>query len=446
MQKTLFKNAKIVNRSQIREADLLVKGEKIEKIASDISDSQAKVIDLQGLALIPGCIDDQVHFREPGLTHKATIRTESAAAVAGGVTSFMEMPNTQPQATSQVLLEQKYQIATIESHANFSFYMGTTNENYDEVMKTNLENVCGLKIFMGSSTGNMLVDKLEVLEKIFSSFPGLIATHCEDENTIKRNSELFLERYGSQLSALHHPLIRSREACLISSKSAVELAKKHGTRLHVLHISTAEECKLFEPTSDLSQKKITAEACVHHMYFSDDDYERLGNLIKCNPAIKSRHDRIAIFNALESGNIDVIATDHAPHTLQEKTQNYLQSPSGLPLVQHSLLLAYTTAKKNQRDLTWVVQKMAHNPAICFKIRGRGFLDEGYYADLVVFDPDGTTQIRNSDVLYKCGWTPLDNDYLKGKIMSTWVNGQCVWDGRNIISAQTSKRLVFGFNV
>ena len=233
---------------------------------------------------------------------------------------------------------------------------------------------------------------------------------------------------------------------MISSKSAVELAKKHGTRLHVLHISTAEECKLFEPALDLSQKKITAEACVHHMYFSDDDYERLGNLIKCNPAIKSRHDRIAIFNALESGNIDVIATDHAPHTLQEKTQNYLQSPSGLPLVQHSLLLAYTTAKKNQRDLTWVVQKMAHNPAICFKIRGRGFLDEGYYADLVVFDPDGTTQIRNSDVLYKCGWTPLDNDYLKGKIMSTWVNGQCVWDGRNIISAQTSKRLVFGFNV
>jgi len=446
MQKTLFKNAKIVNRSQIREADLLVKGEKIEKIASDISDSQAKVIDLQGLVLIPGCIDDQVHFREPGLTHKATMRTESAAAVAGGVTSFMEMPNTQPQATSQILLEQKYQIAASESHANFSFYMGTTNENYDEVMKTNLENVCGLKIFMGSSTGNMLVDKLEVLEKIFSSFPGLIATHCEDENTIKRNSELFLDRYGSQLSAQHHPLIRSREACLISSKSAVKLAKEHGTRLHVLHISTAEECKLFEPTSDLSQKKITAEACVHHMYFCDDDYERLGNLIKCNPAIKSKHDRIAIFNALESGNIDVIATDHAPHTLQEKTQNYLHSPSGLPLVQHSLLLAYTTAQKNQRDLNWVVQKMAHNPAICFKLSGRGFLDEGYYADMVVFDPDGTTLIRNSDVLYKCGWTPLDSVYLNGKVKSTWVNGQCVWDGRNIKSAQAAKRLVFGYNV
>lgn len=446
MQKTLFKNAKIVNRSQILEADLLVKGEKIEKIASDISDSQAKVIDLQGLALIPGCIDDQVHFREPGLTHKATIRTESAAAVAGGVTSFMEMPNTQPQATSQVLLEQKYQMAASESHANFSFYMGTTNENYDEVMKTNLENVCGLKIFMGSSTGNMLVDKLEVLEKIFSSFSGLIATHCEDETTIKRNSEHFLERYGSQLSALHHPLIRSREACLISSKSAVELAKKHGTRLHVLHISTAEECKLFEPTSDLFQKKITAEACVHHMYFCDDDYERLGNLIKCNPSIKSKHDRIAIFNALESGNIDVIATDHAPHTLQEKTQNYLHSPSGLPLVQHSLLLAYTTALKNQRNLNWVVQKMAHNPAICFKLIGRGFLDEGYFADMVVFDPDGTTLIRNSDVLYKCGWTPLDSVYLNGKVKSTWVNGQCVWDGRNIISAPAAKRLVFGYNV
>lgn len=438
--KILFKNAILVNESKAFEADLLVHQDRITRIDRDISDAHATIVDCEGRILMPGIIDDQVHFREPGLTHKADIYTESRAAVAGGVTSFMEMPNTKPSAITKDLLDDKYIIAQKSSIANYSFFMGTSNDNYDEIMSINYQDVCGLKIFMGSSTGNMLVDDQHTLERIFSNFPYLIATHCEDEATIKHNAELM--ENDPSVSAMHHPIIRSREACYLSSSFAVRLARKNGTRLHVLHISTKEELDLFDASMPLVDKKITAEACVHHLFFNDSNYRLQGNKIKCNPAIKSAEDQLAIAKALEDHRIDIVATDHAPHTLDEKNQTYRDAPSGLPLVQHSLSMMHTMAQNYNWSMPFIVEKMCHNPAIGFHIAERGFLREGYFADLVVFDPTVITQVTNSELLYKCKWSPLENQFLNGKVMQTYVNGTCVYSDNRINEKKSAMRLRF----
>ncbi|MEP7196849.1 MAG: dihydroorotase [Saprospiraceae bacterium] len=437
----LIKNVRIVNEGSIVDSDLLIKNNRIEKISKDISFKEADIIEGNGMYLLPGCIDDQVHFREPGLTHKADIHTESAAAVAGGITSFMEMPNTIPNALTRALLEDKYTIASKKSFANYSFYMGTSNSNAEEVLRIDNKNVCGVKIFMGSSTGNMLVNNPNSLEKIFSESESLIAVHCEDEEIILKNSELFKEKYGDKLSTKHHPLIRSREACLKSSSYAVNLAKKYNTRLHILHISTAEELELFEPNRPIKDKRITAEACVHHMFFTSDDYELKGNLIKCNPAIKDEADRTALWNAIVDGRIDVIATDHAPHTIEEKNQIYIQAPSGLPLVQHALRMVLSIAEQTHWSLPFIAKKMAHDVADCFKIIDRGYIREGYFADLVLIDPNTSSQIVESELYYKCGWSPLIGNQLKGKVLATFVNGIQVYNGNdkpNIIAGQRMK--------
>lgn len=442
MNKLIIKNAVLVNESREWESDLLIRGERIERIDRDISDENADIIDANGLYLIPGAIDDQVHFREPGLTHKAEISTESAAAVKGGVTSFMEMPNTSPPATTVELLEEKYERANKRSFANYSFYMGASNDNLEEVLKVDYSKVCGVKVFMGSSTGNMLVDNALTLENLFRNASVLIATHCEDEKTITENKRKFTERFGDQLTAAHHPEIRSREACYLSSSMAVELAKKFNSRLHILHISTKEETGLFENDLPLEQKRITAEACVHHMYYDSRSYASLGNLIVCNPAIKSEDDSIAIAEALKSGRIDVVATDHAPHTLEEKNQAYLKAPSGLPLIQHSISLMITMGNRYQWDLPFVVQKMAHNPAICFKIKERGYLREGYFADVVLLDPSERFTVLEHELEYKCGWSPLKNVELLGKIKRTFVSGSCVYDGSKLSDHKSAMRLEF----
>ena len=438
----LLKNTRLVNRGAIQAVDILVRQGRIEKISPGISASADHTIDVAGKFVMPGIIDDQVHFREPGLTHKATIASESRAAVVGGVTSFMEMPNVNPASTTQSLLEEKYAIGAQRSLANYSFYMGTTNDNYDEVMRTNPRNVCGVKIFMGSSTGNMLVDHAATLERLFANVPVLIATHCEDEATVRRNMEAYLARYGDQLHARQHPEIRSVEACLKSSSFAVELARRHGTRLHILHISTADELDLFDNTIPLEQKRITAEVCVHHLYYEASDYERLGNLIKCNPAIKSKAHRDALFPALLDDRLDVIATDHAPHTWEEKSQPYAKAPAGLPLVQHPLNIMLEFYQEGRISMEKIVEKMCHAPAIAFQIEDRGFADEGAWADLVVLDPDAEWTVSKDNIRYLCGWSPLEGHRFKGRVEATIVSGHLAWYEGKLREDKMGERLTF----
>lgn len=440
----LFKSASVVNEGKTFVADVLVRDGLIEKIADSITvPFDVEEIDLSGKYLLPGCIDDQVHFREPGLTHKANIGTESRAAVAGGITSFMEMPNTVPNTLTQELLQDKYDIAANTSIANYSFFMGASNDNLDEVLKTSHQDVCGIKIFMGSSTGNMLVDKEATLEALFREVPPmLIATHCEDEHTIKANIEKYKAIYGEDVPIEMHPIIRSEEACYLSSSMAVRLAKKFNTRLHILHISTAKELELFDNSLPLEQKMITAEACVHHLWFSDEDYASKGNYIKWNPAVKKASDRSAIMQGVLDNKIDVIATDHAPHTIEEKQQSYFKAPSGGPLVQHALLAMLEKVREGVISLERVVEKMAHAPAILFRIEKRGFIREGYKADLVVVDPSETVTVSKGNLLYKCGWSPFEGTTFSNKIDSTYINGRCVYRNDQILESGVGERLRF----
>ena len=436
-------NVNIVNEGKVFVGDVLISGKFIEKIGPDLSSSTAnRVIDGKGKYLLPGAIDDQVHFREPGLTHKATIETEARAAVAGGVTSFMEMPNTVPPTFTHELLEQKYQIASKTSLANYSFFIGASNDNLEEVLKTDVRKVCGLKIFMGSSTGNLLVDNEKILEGFFSRFPSVIATHCEHEPTIRKNLEDFKAKYGDDVPIELHPIIRSREACYKSSSFAIDLAKKHGTRLHILHISTAEEVRLFNNSIPLERKKITSEACIHHMWFNDSDYARLGNFIKWNPAIKTRVDQEAVLNGVLNDNIDVIATDHAPHTFDEKQQKYFQAPSGGPLVQHSVVAMLEFFHKKKISLETIVQKMSHNPAILFQISRRGFIREGYFADLVLVDLDRPWRVDKSNILAKCGWSPFEGTEFKSSITHTFVSGHLAYEEGTFNDGLKGERLTF----
>lgn len=446
MKTTLILNAKIVNEGKVQEGDVFIRGEFIEKIGKDLQSEKADtVIDAKGQSLLPGAIDDQVHFREPGLTHKGTIHTESRAAVAGGVTSFMEMPNTNPPAFTQELVEDKYQIASRTSLANYSFFIGASNDNLDEIMKTDIRKICGLKIFMGSSTGNLLVDNAATLEGFFSRFPGLIATHCEDEATIRKNTEEFRAKYGEDIPIECHPLIRSEEACYTSSSFAVDLAKKNGTRLHILHISTAKETTLFSNELPLEKKKITAEACIHHLWFNDKDYTRLGTNIKWNPAIKTSFDQKAIFVALLNDVIDVVATDHAPHTIEEKQNTYFKAPSGGPLIQHSVVAMLEFFQKGQMSIEKVVQKMSHHPAILFQIEKRGFIREGYFADLALVDLNSPWTVSKNNILAKCGWSPFEGQQLHSKITHTWVSGHLAYRDGQIIEGQAGQRLLFNRN-
>jgi dihydroorotase len=422
--------------------DLFIKNGRIEKISTSLDMDADQVINAEGLHLFPGLIDDQVHFREPGLTHKANIFTESRAAVAGGTTSFMEMPNTVPNTLTQKLLQDKYDIAQDSSLANYSFFMGAANDNLDEVLKTNPRDVCGIKVFMGSSTGNMLVDNEAALEAIFSQAPTLIATHCEDELTIQENLAIYKEKYGDDVTIEMHPLIRSAEACYLSSSKAVELAKKNNTRLHILHISTAKETGLFENDIPLEQKRITAEACVHHLWFSDADYKTKGNFIKWNPAVKTANDRDAILKAVLDGHIDVIATDHAPHTLEEKSQPYLQAPSGGPLVQHALQALLDMVKQGKLTLEQMVQKTAHNTAILFQIEQRGFIREGYWADLVLVDLNKPYTVTKENILSKCGWSPFENHTFTSTIEHTLVSGLLAYTNGQIQEVGSGHRLLF----
>jgi len=441
--KTIIKNATIVNEGKIQNADVLIHNERIEKIASIINDVNAEEIDATNKLLMPGVIDDQVHFREPGFTHKANINTESRAAVAGGTTSFMEMPNTKPTATTQKLLEEKYSIAANNSLANYSFFMGASNNNYDEVMRTNVQNVCGIKVFMGSSTGNMLVDDESTLSKLFANAPCLIATHCEDESRIRARRAEFEK---SDSSAEMHPVIRDVEACYLSSSKAIELAKKHNTRLHILHISTAKETNLFSNEMPLKDKRITAEVCVHHLSLNDSFYTKLGNQMKCNPAIKSKFDQNAIWEALLDDRLDIIATDHAPHTLEEKAKPYNEAPSGLPLVQHGLLLMLKHYKAGKISLEKMVEKMCHAPATCFQIKNRGFIREGYFADLVLIDKNINYKINKKNILYKCNWSPFENDEFSYRVNRTFVNGNIVYTNSNGINDSINgNRLTFNRN-
>lgn len=439
----LLKSATIVNEGKQILADILIKNGIIEKIAGNIStEENIQVIDLEGKFVLPGCIDDQVHFREPGLTHKADIATESKAAVAGGITSFMEMPNTVPNALTQKLLQDKYEIAARSSSANYSFFMGASNDNLEEVLRTDARNVCGVKIFMGSSTGNMLVDNEQTLEHLFRNVPPmLIATHCEDENTIRSNIEKYRAIYGENIPIELHPIIRDEDACYISSSLAVKMAKKFNTRLHVLHISTEKEIALFDNSIPLEKKMITAEACIHHLWFSDEDYAEKGNLIKWNPAVKKASDRAAIFQAVLDNKIDVIATDHAPHTLEEKQQSYFNAPSGGPLVQHALQAMLEKMEQGMISIERIVEKMAHAPAILFHIEKRGFIREGYFADLVVVDKKQTTVTRDA-LLYKCGWSPFEGTTFSYTIDKTFVNGNLVYADGKISSSVFGQRMLF----
>ena len=442
MTSYLLKNGTIVNEGMSIQQDVLIRDTRIEKIAQGISDDKAQVIDVSGKLILPGCIDDQVHFREPGLTHKANIYSESRAAVAGGITSFMEMPNTVPNATTQQLLEHKYQIALTNSIANYSFYMGATNDNLEDVLKTNANEVCGIKVFMGSSTGNMLVDNEKTLDGLFSNVPMLIATHCEDEQTIQKNLKDAQLKYGNSIPMELHPIIRNEEACYLSSSLAVGLARKHGARLHVLHISTAKETALFNNKLSLKDKKITAEACVHHLWFSDEDYASKGALIKWNPAVKSKEDREGIWAALLDNRIDVVATDHAPHTLEEKENPYAKAPSGGPLVQHALLSMLEHVKNGRITNERLVEKMAHNPAILFRVKERGFIREGYYADLVIVDPGSSYSVNKNKLLYKCGWSPFEGITFSHSIDRTFVNGGLVYEHGSIVENNSGMRLKF----
>lgn len=441
----LLRSATIVNEGKQVVADLLIQDGRITKISPSISTNfHCTEINLEGKYLLPGCIDDQVHFREPGLVHKATIATESRAAVAGGITSFMEMPNTVPNALTQELLEDKYQIAAKSSIANYSFFMGASNDNIEEVLKTDGKSVCGVKIFMGSSTGNMLVDSEKTLEDLFARVPPmLIATHCEDEATIRANIEKYKAIYGENVPLEMHPIIRNEEACYLSSSLAVRLAKKFNTRLHVLHISTEKELSLFSNDIPLEQKMITAEACVHHLWFSEEDYAEKGNFIKWNPAVKKASDREAIFQAVLDNRIDVIATDHAPHTLEEKAQSYFKAPSGGPLVQHALLAMLEKMNEGKISIEKIVEKMAHHPAILFNVIDRGFIREGYFADLVIIDKK-QQKVEKSKLLYKCGWSPFEGVTFNYSVDKTFVNGNLVYDQGKIIEGVSGQRLKFNF--
>tara|TARA_B110000967_G_scaffold166665_1_gene174832 strand:- start:3073 stop:4419 length:1347 start_codon:yes stop_codon:yes gene_type:complete len=440
----LIKNARVVNEGKIFEGDVLIEDQYIKEIASSISvkNSNVTVIDAENNYLIPGVIDDQVHFREPGLTHKATIETESRAAIAGGVTSFIEMPNTSPQATTIDKLEDKFQIAAKTSSANYSFMFGGTNDNLEEILKVDPFKVAGLKLFLGSSTGNMLVDNPEVLEKIFKSTDLLISVHCEDENTIKQNTAQHLELYGEDIPIKCHPQIRSAEACYISSSKAIKLAKKTGARLHVFHLSTAKETALFSNKKALKDKKITAEVCIHHLWFSDEDYDKKGTLIKWNPAVKSVKDRDALWKALLNDKIDVIASDHAPHTLEEKSNSYTKAPSGGPLVQHALVAMMEAHHNGKISIEKMVEKMCHNPAILFQIEKRGYIKEGYFADLVLVNPNNPWTVNKDNILYKCGWSPFEGSTFKSRITHTILNGTVVYENAKFTNQKAAMRLTF----
>ena len=430
MNSQLITNAVMVNEGQRQKASLLIRDGKIADIFYAEIPAEAfsaDVVDAGGRYLLPGAIDDQVHFREPGLTHKGDIYTESKAAVAGGITSYMEMPNTVPQTVTQEKLAEKFALARQKSLANYSFYIGATNHNLDELLKTDFSKVCGVKLFMGSSTGNMLVDDSETLQNIFAEVPGLIAVHCEDEHIIRRNTEVYRKQYGNDIPVWCHPAIRSDEACFRSSSLAVNLARKYNTRLHVLHLSSAKEMQLFDNKTPLPEKRITAEVCIHHLWFCDADYTRCGTLIKWNPAIKTADDREKLLEALLDGTIDVAATDHAPHTLSEKQQPYFQAPSGGPLVQHSLVAMLEFVHNGRMRLEQVVEKMCHNPALLFGIKNRGFIRKGYWADLVLVDFEKPWEVTSENILCKCGWSPFLGQKFRSSVVKTWVNGKPVYD-------------------
>jgi dihydroorotase len=443
MKKILIKNGKVINEGLVKEVDILINDGFIERIDTSISgNSTETIIDAAGKVIIPGVIDDQVHFREPGLTHKACIETEAKAAVAGGTTSFMEMPNTVPNTLTQKLLQEKYDIARETSLANYSFFMGASNDNYEEVMQTNIREVCGLKIFMGSSTGNMLVDNENTLTRIFSNFPSLIATHCEDETTVRKNLDFYKAKYENQpLPYDIHALIRNEEGCYKSSAMATELAKKYGTRLHILHISSSEEIPLFDNTIPLEQKKITAEVCVHHLWFDAEDYKQLGNDIKCNPAIKHNH-RENLLQALLDDHFDILATDHAPHLREEKNKSYWEAPSGLPLVQHSLLAMLDFYHAGKISLEKIAEKMAHAPAMCFQIEKRGYIREGYWADLAIIDLNKPTLVEPTTLYARCGWSPFEGHAFKSSIETTVVSGHIAYSGGKFFEEIKGKLLKF----
>lgn len=443
MSSYLIKNATIVNENNTFKGDVLIENEMIKEIASEIKPTTViETINAEGSYLIPGFIDDQVHFREPGLTHKATIATESKAAIAGGITTFIEMPNTVPQATTQELLEDKFSIAAKDSYANYSFMFGGTNDNLEELLKTDPKKVAGIKLFLGSSTGNMLVDDEAVLEKIFSSTKMIISVHCEDEATIRKNTAEFKEKYGEDIPIKYHPIIRNEEACYLSSSKAIELAKKTGARLHVFHLSTAKETDLFRNDIPLEEKQITAEVCIHHLWFSDKDYDEKGTHIKWNPAVKTEKDRLGLWKALLDDRIDVLATDHAPHTLAEKSNTYLNAPSGGPLVQHAVTAILEKVKEGVISIEKAVEKMSHNPAKLFQIEKRGFIKEGYYADLVLIDPNKEQTVSKENILYKCGWSPFMGTTFSSTITHTFVNGNLMYNKGVFNEKIKGKRITF----
>ena len=439
----LIQNATIVNENKIFKGDILIENEIITKISSKIKPTKnIEVINAEGKYLIPGFIDDQVHFREPGLTHKANIATESRAAIAGGITTFIEMPNTVPQATTQDLLEDKFKIAAVDSYANYSFMFGGTNDNLEELLKTDPKKVAGIKLFLGSSTGNMLVDNEEILEKIFSSTKMIISVHCEDEGTIRKNTAIYKEKYGDDIPLKYHPLIRSEEACYLSSSKAIELAKKTGARLHIFHLSTEKETHLFRNDIPLEEKQITSEVCIHHLWFSDKDYEEKGTHIKWNPAVKTEKDRLGLWKALLDDRIDVLATDHAPHTLDEKNNNYLNAPSGGPLVQHAIIALLEKVKEGVIPIEKAVEKMSHNPAKLFQIEKRGFIKEGYFADIVLIDMNKPQTVSKDNILYKCGWSPFEGTTFSSTITHTFVNGNLIYNNGIFNDEIKGKRITF----
>ena len=440
---TLIKNARIVNENNIFLGDVLIENEIIKEISTKIKATEnVEIIDAEGKFLIPGFIDDQVHFREPGLTHKANIATESRAAVAGGITTFIEMPNTVPQATTQDLLEDKFTIAANDSYANYSFMFGGTNDNLEELLKTDPKKVAGIKLFLGSSTGNMLVDNEAVLEKIFSSTKMIISVHCEDEATIRKNTQEFVDKYGDDIPLKYHPIIRSEEACYLSSSKAIELAKKTGARLHIFHVSTAKETELFRNDIPLEDKQITAEVCIHHLWFSDKDYAEKGTHIKWNPAVKTEKDRLGLWEALLDDRIDVLATDHAPHTLEEKTNAYTKAPSGGPLVQHAVTAILEKVKEGVISIEKAVEKMSHNPAKLFQIEKRGFIKEGYFADLVLIDTNKPQTVSKDNILYKCGWSPFEGVTFSSTITQTFINGNLIYNNGVFNDKIKGKRITF----
>ncbi len=440
----LIKNANIVNAGKIIHGDILIEGKFIKEVSTSISAKHADVhvFDAEGKHVFPGVIDDQVHFREPGLTHKATIKTESKAAIAGGITSFIEMPNTNPQSTTIEELEKKFEIASRTSSANYSFMFGGTNDNLDEILKVNPKTVAGLKLFLGSSTGNMLVDDSEVLERIFSSTDLLISAHCEDETTIRKNFQKYKETYGDDIPMEYHPEIRSEEACYLSSSNAIALAKKTGARLHVFHLSSGKETELLSNNVPLKDKKITAEVCIHHLWFSDKDYKDKGTLIKWNPAIKTETDKNKLWEALLDDRIDVIATDHAPHTLEEKENVYTKAPSGGPLVQHGLVAMLENYHSEKISLEKIVEKMCHNPSILFQIEKRGYIKEGYFADLVFVDLNNPWTVNKDNILYKCGWSPFEGTTFKSRVTHTFINGELAYKNFKFYDVNTAMRLTF----